>query len=150
MSWILAAAAVLLFGAWTLSGLSRYRRTQQIVGVALFCPPMEPISDSSGESWMYELRSMTARNSWFSTPEEEKLFFHLRRMEGPEWQMMLTTDSYMERTRKLVTSSDSNPFISNQEKADILHKLSKWHPAPAEHQGELEHRYQVLLRLLTK
>ncbi len=92
---------------------------------------------------------MTAEFKFYSAGAPDEIYrYHLRRQDGPEWQILLTTESFTEHRTRISTLDDSNMLLTTREKQ--LRELDdecRWRPARQDHQGDIEMRYQLFLRL---
>jgi hypothetical protein len=155
-------------------------KAKAISEIAWYVPETDdPVRMGAGSGWRYDLRTMLGENWWVdfmnSRKEDRELLYtyHLRRLDGPEWHILLTHECYEDHKKRLATREA--PSASEKEKTgQILDSMGlsevkglltwktpqeelkalwedthAWRAAPPEHQGQLEHRYQQLLRVVS-
>lgn len=74
--------------------------------------------------------------------------FNLRRVAGPQWEMMITPESKTAEEARLAREDWDTG--KRQIFLDGIKRQSNWHPVPYLHQGLIAQRYQLYMQALAK
>jgi hypothetical protein len=149
MGWfLLLAVAVGLLLWWRAS-----KRRQAVADLSLvFLDGYVSDDHLASDTWKYDFEQMAVESTWQQAGEPPEVTrSRLRRVDGPEWQLMLTEESYKAAIARVDAASGNNIFASTKEEryAQLLME-KEWHPAPSEHQGDVEQQYQLFMQAKAK